>query len=389
MNGQRTTMRHFPFKMIALCVLLPPFVYVFSIQLLEKTIQARYEETLAATYTGDTRFLFDGSVRIQDAIRQNVNAFLLSRKLPSWGVNVAITVKTKDGVYLYPDAYDDPRSDISELDSVTVARENFRLLNDGLIKTVDVKIEHNTLISNLILLACVLVALLVFSYAYRRGIKKVHEEELIKQEIIDGLTIDRQKSLSQLKLLESRRIIFSKKLESLKSELEHERQKASATEDEMMDELVELEKKISENLAQQDLQNLEINDLKKKIREFEKENEVKNRQYLKGVDTVRKRFSALYKKIAVNDRAIEGFVGLTEEMKIKVEEVIHQLNDDPKTVQIKRKVFGRKNRETVFEVIFAYKGRLYFRNILGNRIEILVIGTKLTQNKDLAFLDNL
>ena len=31
-------MRYFPFKTLILCVLLPPFVYVFSIQLLEKTI---------------------------------------------------------------------------------------------------------------------------------------------------------------------------------------------------------------------------------------------------------------------------------------------------------------------------------------------------------------
>ena len=80
---------------------------------------------------------------------------------------------------------------------------------------------------------------------------------------------------------------------------------------------------------------------------------------------------------------------LTEALKIKAEEVIHQLNDDPKVVQIKRKVFGKKNRETVFEVIFAYKGRLYYRNIAGNRLEILVIGTKLSQNKDLSFLEKL
>ena len=56
-------------------------------------------------------------------------------------------------------------------------------------------------------------------------------------------------------------------------------------------------------------------------------------------------------------------------------------------VQIKRKVFGKKNRETVFEVIFAYKGRLYFWKISGNRVEVLAIGTKLTQNKSLVFLD--
>ena len=382
-------MRHFPLKTLILCVLLPPFVYVFSIQLLEKTIQARYDETLAAVYTGDTRLLFDGSVRIQDAVRENVNAFIASLKLPAWGVRVNVTVKTKNGIYLYPDTYDEPRSALSELDSITVARENFRILNDGLIKTVEVEIEHNTLISNLILVSWVLAALLVLFLFYRRGIKKVNEEESVRQEIIDGLANERQKSQSQLERLESQRILLSEKIDMMKGELEHERQKASSTEDEMMDELLELEKKISENIVQQDQQSLEINNLKEKIKQYEKENEAKNRQLLKGVDAVRKRFNALYKNISVHDKAIEGLLDLTEEMKIKAEEVVHQLNEDPNSVQIKRKVFGKKNRETVFEVIFAYKGRLYFRKVSGNRVEVLVIGTKLTQNKDLAFLDKL
>jgi hypothetical protein len=40
-------------------------------------------------------------------------------------------------------------------------------------------------------------------------------------------------------------------------------------------------------------------------------------------------------------------------------------------------------------VVFAYKGRLYYRTVPGNRIEVLVIGTKLTQTRDLTFLDKL
>ena len=380
-------MRHFPFKILILCVLLPPVVYVFSIQLLEKTLQARYDEILATVYIGDTRPLFDGSVRIQDAVRKNVNAFIASLKLPDWGVHVNVTVKTKNGIYLYPDTYDEPKPDLSELDSIAVARENFKILNDGLIKVVDVEIEHNTLISNLILFSCLTVALFTLFIFYQRGLKKVNEEESVMQEIIDGLANERQKSQSELEQLESQRILLSKKIDMMKSELDHERQKASATEDEMMDELLELEKKISENIAQQDQQSLEINDLKEKIKQYEKENEAKNRQLLKGVDAVRKRFNALYKNINIHDKAIEGLLELTEEMKIKAEEVVHQLNEDANSVQIKRKVFGKKNRETVFEVIFAYKGRLYFKKISGNRVEVLVIGTKLTQNKDLAFLD--
>jgi hypothetical protein len=274
------------------------------------------------------------------------------------------------------------------LDSIAVARENFRLLNDGLVKMVGVKIEHNTLISNSILLSCVFVSLMVLSLLYRRGMRMMDQEEFAKQEMIDSLSMERQESLTQLERLESQRSSLSNKIKVMKEELDCERQKASATEDEMMDELVALEEKISENIAQQDDQFQEINALREKIKQFEKESDAKARQLLKGASAVRKRFSALYKNTAFHDKAIEGFVDLTEEMKIKAEEVVHQLNDDPDRVQIKRKVFGKKNRETVFEIIFAYKGRLYFRKIPGNRVEVLTIGTKLTQNKDLAFLDN-
>ena len=76
-------------------------------------------------------------------------------------------------------------------------------------------------------------------------------------------------------------------------------------------------------------------------------------------------------------------------MKIKAEEIVHKLNENPRLVPIKRKVFGKKNRRTVQEVIFAYKGRLYFQFTKDERAEVVAIGTKNTQNKDLEYLDSL
>ena len=72
----------------------------------------------------------------------------------------------------------------------------------------------------------------------------------------------------------------------------------------------------------------------------------------------------------------------------QAEEIIHQLNSDPDLVPVKRKVFSKKGKTTSFEVVFAYNGRLYFRKPGGNRIKILTIGSKNTQQKDLLFIDN-
>ena len=86
---------------------------------------------------------------------------------------------------------------------------------------------------------------------------------------------------------------------------------------------------------------------------------------------------------------MEGFLELTEDLKIKAEEVIRQLDLEPDKVIVKRKVFGKKNRKTAFEVIFGYRGRLYYSRNTTPAIEILAIGTKHTQNSDLEFLDRM
>ena len=59
-------------------------------------------------------------------------------------------------------------------------------------------------------------------------------------------------------------------------------------------------------------------------------------------------------------------------------------------ITIKRKVFsGKKHRTACFEVLFAYNGRLYFKKNENNMTEVVVIGTKNTQLKDMDFLHSL
>ena len=85
----------------------------------------------------------------------------------------------------------------------------------------------------------------------------------------------------------------------------------------------------------------------------------------------------------------DGFINLTEDQQIKAEETIHQLDRDPASIIVKRKVFsGKKHNTACFEVLFAYTGRLYFMNH-PNRTQVVMIGTKHTQTKDMEYLHNL
>ena len=145
----------------------------------------------------------------------------------------------------------------------------------------------------------------------------------------------------------------------------------------MFEEIETLEKKLGE-----------IEELKTQIAELEKIQNHQTKQKEKAVEKLGKRFKTLYKNVEITPRALGALADMADDMSLKAEEVILQLNNNPDLVSVKRKVFNKKGNATSFEVAFGYKGRLYFRRSNDNRIEILTIGSKNTQTKDLLYLDN-
>ena len=382
-------MKYLSFKIFILCILLPPILYIFSIQSMESHLKRRYAKKIADLYTGDTRPLFDGSARLKDAINNNINRYLQSKAILSWGVKANVTVTTKKNTILYPTVFNDEENSILPHDPMQVAADNYNLMHEGLVVNVDLILEHNTLISNAILAFYICVSILILYFYYRGGVKKTREEDTEKETKIAHLLETEKNRIGKLKNLIKVKQKLISEIIKIKRKLVNERIRASKNEDDLIKEIVALEENIDENIALQKEKQEEINALKEKIKLFEKEMRKENKQTTNSYNTVRKRFKTLYKNISVNKRAVNGFLDLTDDMKIKGEEIIHKLNDDQGLVLVKRKVFGKKGRATVQEVIFAYKGRLYFRKKKDSQVEILAIGTKNTQVKDLEFLDNI
>ena len=54
-----------------------------------------------------------------------------------------------------------------------------------------------------------------------------------------------------------------------------------------------------------------------------------------------------------------------------------------------RKVFGKGGKMDFLEITFAYSGRLYYQKDSQARKMIVAIGTKNTQEKDLAYLGSI
>ena len=287
---------------------------------------------------------------------------------------------------LYPAFFENDATSLLQPDPIQIATENYNLMHEGLILNVDLKVGHNTLISNTILIFYIFVSLIILYYHYRSGLIKAKQDDIEKEKEIDRLLGLKKIYTEKLMTLGQDRKKLTSEAKKIKNQMEDEKEKASRNEDEMIKEIVFLEKETETNLALQIKQQEEIDSLKEKIDQHTKSLQKESRQKTKNYPGIKKRFDTIYKNLSINERAINGFIDLTDDMKIKVEEIIHQLNEDPKLVSIKRKVFGKKGHETVLEVIFAYKGRLYYRKTKDNKIEVLVIGTKNTQTKDLEFL---
>ena len=380
-------MRFFSIKILAACILLPPMLYLLTVLLLERQVEGHLARQIAEIYTGDPQTLLDGSVRLEDALEANINRYLAASFLAQHGFAVRVSVATRSGKILYPSPLDPLESD--HADPGRVAVENFALLSEGLTVRIETHLEHNRLISNAILGVYILAALAALLLHYRSAGRQMSREEHERRRELDSLAQREKESAVRLSELQSERERLREEFERLKIVMEKERSRAERNEDDLIAEIETLEEKLAENLGLQDSQQAEIQTFKDKIALLEKEQRREGKGRQKAYDAFQRRFATLYKNIVVNERAVNGFMDLNEEMRLKAEEVIHQLNANPDLVTIKRKVFGKKNRETVLEVVFAYKGRLYFRKGADRRVEIAAIGTKNTQDRELEFLAGL
>ena len=177
-------------------------------------------------------------------------------------------------------------------------------------------------------------------------------------------------------------------IKSLNVKYQKDKNKLKTNEEELFDEIISLEEQISFFVELKQEKEEEIDELKSQIRKYERRKSSKNKR--NEFDFVFKRFVTLYKNLEMNRRSITGLLDLGEDQQIKAEEIVFLLNQNQKNVTIKRKVFsGKKHRAACFEVLFAYNGRLYFRKNENNKVEILIIGTKNTQKKDMEFLHSL
>lgn len=382
-------MRFLSFKALFVLVVLPPVLYVAALQGLEGYLGHHYRGVIANRIPGDTQALLAGRTRLADQLQAVVEDLLADAVFHHRGVLLSVVIRTHAGRRLYPPTYSDDTASEPGAETMRVASENFALLNEGLEVSLDVTIGHNTLVSNGLLVVCVLFALTGLAAVYRRGTRVYTQEEAQRRHESAAIRVREEKQKVALAALEDQKDDLAAEIETIQSDLKAAQEHAARNEADLFDEVEALENKLQQNLRQQSQQQKRVQELEDQLAQLAGEREALSVQQSKVAGGLRKRMDTLYKNTSFSERSLTGLAELPDSMQIKAEEVIHQLDAQADDVPIKRKLFRGKGKETVFEIEFARKGRLYFRRTKARKVDILAIGTKNTQEKDLVYLDRL
>lgn len=369
---------------------MPPVLYIITVTQAQRYLTAHYNYAIKNIYLSDMHDILAGTKTLESAIADSINHFIKNDRLLSLGVDPDITITTKTGIILYPPSgRTEAELSVPTSGTIKVARRNFKLMEKGLEIKINATIRPYSLLAVSILCFYMAIAGLMI-YIHLLGVSRRIKltDEKRKQEI-ERLVAAEKNFEEKAKMLADEKSLLESEYERLQAALKKQKLQAEQNEEAMFDELVSLEKQLQENIERQKKQQEKIDQLTSEIQALQKLKESVQSRLDKAGEKMSRRFSVLYKNIHIGHRAVEGLLELDDDMALKAEEIIHQLNDDASKVPIKRKVFSRRSKLTVFEVVFAYRGRLYFSRNEGEKINVICIGTKNTQHRDLAYIDSL
>ncbi len=386
-------MKNFPFKILFLCIFLPPVCYVLTLDGLERYLGKGETERVQELMVQDQQALYEGRHTIKEDINRNIGRYLTRDFKHKIGIKTEVLVKTRDDRILYPSQtkldttspFQEERgfaeTGLESLRYTEVASENYRILNEGLVLDVNLQIGQNTWLSNSILIGYIFLSLVVLQAFVRRGIRHTEKAEEEQKRLVQNLSGQLNQAEEKLKEVEARESEYVERVSALRKD----KDELARDVDGLLEELESQEaglkeqKRIKEEMAGQ------VAQLKEDLDRLAQQ----SRKIKKTVVATRKRFGVLYRNLLFTDRALEGFLSLTDEFQLRAEETIHKLNDDESAVTVKRKVFGKGGKMDFLEVTFAYSGRLYYQKDSQTRKMIVAIGTKNTQEKDLAYLGSI
>ena len=208
-------MTHFPFKILFACIFLPPICYILTIQMLEGYFQKRETARLNQIVIQNYDELYEGRYTVKEEINRNLGVYLSQSFKYKLGIRMQLLVRTRDDRILYPaqfernmeespEALDFSKLPAKEFNYMEIAAENYRILNEGLILSVDVKVKHNSWISNSIIIFYVFLSLLILQRLIKKGLRETEREEKKREMVIQRLSGQLTQTQERLKEVATR-----------------------------------------------------------------------------------------------------------------------------------------------------------------------------------------
>jgi hypothetical protein len=394
--------RRTSFFVIYLSIFAFMVLYIVSVEMAETLLDAHYrEEVRLATRVSPT------AGPIVPQIQHRVAAVVLQSP---WtrigGVRVNVTVLGADGqtpLYVGGGVVVPPPP-ATNLDAAM--HEALRLL--PAISDVFVSVPHGSVLSTslFVLYGAVLLQGL---FLYNRWLARHEQELLAEAEAARAGAAQRARSIeaelgrvrTRLRELEPSERSHVREIGELEREREGLRRKlrvlaareielrASAERSsELEQERQALEELLDEALEDVGQKESEIASLQDRLKRASKKQTGSGRS--RDAERLARRMRTLYKNLTIDDRAIADIAALGDEtLKLRAEEGIKRLADDPDTAAVRRKVGGLPPHLSIFELGFAGKGRIYYTRTDGGSYRVLAVGGKATQKTDLEYLSRL
>lgn len=397
-NAKEEAVRLLSFRVLYLCIFLPPVLYIFTIQGVERYLQHTWHEELRHTIIQERQALEEGEIKLQDALKKNIEHFIHTRQITSLGVKLQVLVRTAHGEMLYPfyelkhRLADKPAGAedqlYKQLKKNLIGLQNRRILQQGFQLHVSVNIPRNTWLANIVLLLYIFSFAGILYLSYQSRVRASENAARRQQQELESTRQRLEQERDQLVQAKEQQKTYQQQVDELQHRLQDADSQLRNTEEEALSELEALEQRLAETDAEREAREMEIHELSEKLDSLESEQQGQGKKKEKVQSFYSKRFQTLYKNLVFHDRAVQGFAHLPEDWKLKAEEVIHTLNADPGMVNVKRKVFSRGDA-VALETEFAHKGRIYWHRNEAGKTTILAVGSKNTQNKDLKYIEGL
>lgn len=392
-------MRFLPFRILLLCVLMPPLLYMGTLKGIEEVLQVVWRSDLQNSLITDTTALLQGRERVESMVERNIRTYFDNSVFASLGAVPDITARTEDGRILYPEAPEEVTDFASQGQSLTedefglppdqIAERNVSILQDGVVFSLNVFIPRSSWLANFVLAFYILLFVGLLHQAYRIRSRRAEEAEAAREQELKSLQQRLGQEQERVQETQAREKNYNQEIARLKSALSQADSRLQETEEEALAELEALERKLEQSVAAREQREEEIENLSREMEKLQASGKSGNKKQDKQVDQALKRFKTLYKNLEFHRRAVEGFLQLSQEQQLKSEELIHLLDRDASAVKVKRKVFSKTGAAPALETEFAHRGRIYWRRGANGKTVVLAIGTKNTQTKDLHYLEGL